>query len=63
MSDYLPSPDSFRQMHIATLVIVALFTLILAYKTKSMFGWITFGVAVIGVVMAYQSIIPARSES
>ena len=62
--DYLPSPDSFRQMHIAALVIVAIFTLILAMRTKSTFAWVTFGAAAISVLVAYQSIIPReRGES
>ena len=56
--DYLPSPESFRQMHIAGLVLVAVFTLILAMRQKSTFAWITFGVAAISVLVAYQSIIP-----
>lgn len=62
MSDYTPSPESFRQMHIAMLVIVAVFTLILAYRSKSTFAWVTFGAAAISVIVAYQSIIPSRRE-
>ena len=61
--DFLPSTDSFRQMHIAGLVILAIFTLILAMRTKSTFGWITFGVAAISVLVAYQSLIPSRGEA
>ena len=61
--DFLPSGTSFRQMHIASLIIVSIFTLILALKSKSTFGWITFGVAVISTIIAYQSIIPTREET
>jgi hypothetical protein len=59
---YLPSGESFRQMHIASLAIVAIFTLIIAYKSKSTFAWVTFGAAAISVIIAYQSLIPSARE-
>jgi len=54
--DFIPSTGSVRQMHIAALIIVTIFTLILALKTKSVFAWITFGAAAISTIIAYQSI-------
>jgi hypothetical protein len=47
-------------MHIASLAIVAIFTLIIAYRAKSTFAWVTFGAAAISVIIAYQSLIPTE---
>lgn len=49
----MTDPASWRAINLALLAIVALFTVLMAWKLKSWFGWLAAATAIVSAVSMY----------